>query len=390
MTTAATATTTLFTAHLQSFRNAFISGENTRLILGNTLNRLSNQFPTDLLRSNVQLYSQQLAELQEYIVVNIIPKLIEEGLRNGTFSPQSSLESLNSITQTQLEQLITQTQVGNSQPTARVTEVHNSPPRLQNNYVQTDMTEVTERTELTDSVPRELKNLHLFSRHASLKKGIYTFNISNLYTNTNTVPKIKAVKITSFNINSKCLYNLNETNNMLTIIHSNQTQKADITLPIGAYDFDGLINCINGYLSEYSITFTHNNVKNRIFIKHKNGSPFSIYFTQGLSNVMGFAKRDYSNNDLYVGEKEPCTNVYQNIYLRLYLNDKEIPRVKTSLPGFSYFHDSHTDGNSADTFEIYDDIDANTISVSLWDTQHELITRSCAFDIVVQLEQSKS
>ena len=80
-------------------------------------------------------------------------------------------------------------------------------------------------------------------------------------------------------------------------------------------------------------------------IRDKSVLDFGIIFVSNntsqnnysLCEILGFDKNEYLNNNMYIGEKSPIENIYQNIYFKLFINDIEIERYYTTKETFTYY-----------------------------------------------------
>ena len=69
---------------------------------------------------------------------------------------------------------------------------------------------------------------------------------------------------------------------------------------------------------------------------------FSLYFAENennfnLANILGFNKLFYGKNSQYIAEESPNCNIYDNLYLQVYLNNIPINKYETSNKNFSYY-----------------------------------------------------
>ena len=69
---------------------------------------------------------------------------------------------------------------------------------------------------------------------------------------------------------------------------------------------------------------------------------FSLYFIENennfnLANILGFNKLFYGKNCHYIAEDPPNCNIYDNLYLQVYLNNIPINKYETSNKNFSYY-----------------------------------------------------
>lgn len=201
------------------------------------------------------------------------------------------------------------------------------------------------------------------------KKSIYLKNI-NLYLN---------------------LYNVNE-QNCSFIIEENK-QKFTINIPFGYYTIKELLKCINKLLSitlknTYNI-YLHKN-KNKIYFN--SDKIFNLHIDK---NLLGFIKKDYINNNNYISELYPDTNIYNNLYIKLYINDKEII-CNTGNNNFTYFYKIITNyskyfgikKNFSENFNEYlfnELLDISNIKLVFFDCFHNKILKFIDFEISFEI-----
>lgn len=166
----------------------------------------------------------------------------------------------------------------------------------------------------TDITSTTRESLYLFSEDSLFKDGEYKFefrrkNITNLH-------------FVSFEILNN-LYNVTENNNIIEI--SEKTNKKIINIPVGCYKLKDLIQCLEKSIIDKcksnNIKITHDTYKNQISIK--GDGAFSMNFIENenlfipLRFIMGFDKKDYMNNNLYLTSQHPICNIYDNIYIKI-------------------------------------------------------------------------
>jgi hypothetical protein len=79
-------------------------------------------------------------------------------------------------------------------------------------------------------------------------------------------------------------YNINNTNNYISLYDLVNLTYSNYTIPIGNYNINQLLNLFNSNLTGY--TFTYNNINNKITITHINN--FQIMNTSTCSQLIGF------------------------------------------------------------------------------------------------------
>jgi hypothetical protein len=158
------------------------------------------------------------------------------------------------------------------------------------------------------------EGLYLFSEDSLFKDGEYNFEFRR--------KGIKNLQLQSFEILNN-LYNVTETNNTIEI--SEKNDKKIINIPVGCYKLKDLIECLEKSILDKcksnNIKVTHDTYKNQISIK--GDGPFSINFIENenlfipFRFMLGFDKKNYMNNDIYLTSKHPVCNIYDNIYIKI-------------------------------------------------------------------------
>ena len=173
---------------------------------------------------------------------------------------------------------------------------------------------------------------------------------------------IKSVNLD--NIQIKCnLYNITENNNKFYLIE--QDSKILVSIPVGNYNLDSLLSCISESINDVSINANkgyvykvfNNRFKNKVCFlcdlvdKDKILRPvtFGLSFSNAKSNnkplykMLGFNKIEYTNSTLYIAEDFHNINIYDELYVRLYIDGKELQKYETSSKDFSFFEKINLD-----------------------------------------------
>jgi hypothetical protein len=240
------------------------------------------------------------------------------------------------------------------------------------------------------SVPDvDYTTLHLFSNKCNFENGnyIYDYNIKN----------VNSIYLKSFKI--KCsMYNINESNNGFYIIHN--SKKQDFYIPFGYYSISNLTECMNQCISDISFgcEIYYNNIKNRVYID--SDEKISITFSNNLNNLLGFSKKEYTNNNKYISENNPCTNIFDDIYIKLLLNDKEVFKTITNKESINYYEYIHLNlsknfGKNIytqfdnDYFNFPEKINVNKITIQLYvDELSQKVLRRLEYDFILIFEKS--
>lgn len=216
----------------------------------------------------------------------------------------------------------------------------------------TEHTENTEHKEKRKLIINE-RYIHFISDNCYKKDKIYTFNIS--------IENLKCIDLQSIYL--KCdMYNINENNNKFYIVESG-TIKTLVTLPIGYYTVQNLLECITKFINRYSVNKNKdyiykiflNVLKNRVCFTTNTISPnsnvnctFSILFIENeynysLGDILGFDRIAYTNNSIYIAKDSPNTNIFEKIYIQIFLNEIPLIKYETTKDDFYYYNLLHLD-----------------------------------------------
>lgn len=323
------------------------------------------------MRIHFPKYERTLFELQNYIFDNFFNQPDA-----GSIDLESSLISLNKLTISKLKQYIEQDISNSNQNT-------NNPPASTINN-------------LHDTSPPISKYHHFFSSDAQLENGRYMFPFQ--------LSDVKCVYLSAFKLNCN-LYNITESNNKFII--SEMDTQVPCSIPLGYYTTDELLECMSHIINtnskqKYEYTVTRNKTKNKVYIQCS--KPFNIYFNSSqnvpvpLQTLLGFHKVEYMNNNTYVSESQPLGNIFDDIYIKLFFNEKEVTKYFTTKPTFSYFHSFQMDyekhygkrffftPSANDYFECGEKISIDKLSFEIWHTPDRPYTRHMDFDIILSFE----
>lgn len=173
------------------------------------------------------------------------------------------------------------------------------------------------------------------------------------------------------------IYNINETNNKFEI---DEGVRIKMTIPFGNYNLEELLNTIEKQINinknlsgKYKVLFNKN--KNRIQILNESDKNFNIYFidtknTFNLRNILGFTNIEYTNNNSYTSENDPCIEYYDDIYIKL---DKD--PIKTNL---DFCYSKHISFDSINTFgkKISFRLEEENVSINI-NSKIEFYIRNC-------------
>lgn len=341
---------------VEKFKSVFMSFDNTKYILDNVAKKMSIAITNEI--------QSTLGELQQIIFDAYFENVYNEVLSKDSDSVlENTLVILNKVSMNKLECTILEHEKNKKKGTQR------------------DV----------------MSYYHLFSKDASLSNGRYDFPI-NEYCN------VSSIKMESFTMNCN-IYNVTELNNKFIVVEKGV--EVVIGIPIGYYNVQDLVSTINDLLNvkspnKFLYNITLHKRKNKVYIKctHENiPFQFSLRFDSNLGEMLGFRNAEYTNNNLYVSEDNPSTNMLENVYLKFFMNDMEISKYSTSSR-FTYFEKLSIQMNECfgkihkecfsdmSPFDICERLDGSKISLELWTSQSKILTRFLTFDIVMSIEHS--
>lgn len=346
------------------FKQVFIAEKNCGYLLQLLQQKLGY-------RLSSQQSQEILIPLQQAIYDNLFISICNEMGKRGKLNLEEVLTTLNKITLSRLEELINSNQHSSNSNTSQ--DTHSS--------------------KKGDVI---CKNLHVFSNDCKLENGRYFFPFQ--------LENLKTISILAFTLDCN-IYNITEFDNKFNIIERN-TQFVT-TIPIGYYQIDELFDMLSDITSEnsphnFKYVFFRNKNKNKTYLEcfSNDGKPQTFNFSASptFTNMLGFVKNEYANNNIYVSENHPVLNILDTLFIKLYVNNTDIPKVHT-LRNFSYFHCFHVDlntdfgkqknlttYNSHDFFDFNEAIDVKDVSIELWTSTSRILTRFVNFDITLSFE----
>jgi hypothetical protein len=413
----------------QRFKQVFISPKNTEYILKLT----STKFPNIDFSTFDQHFHTTLVDLQNLIYDTYFTQICNDLKSKGRLNLEESLVALNKLSIEKLEFIASKTHSQSPPPPHEQLEIHSQPqlqiqpqlerqpqihsqPQLQRHpqvppqphlqiqpQVQVEIQPQIQVSQDTDLLPLAHYH-HFFSKDAILSSGKYTFHFD--------IENINSISLSSIRLDCN-LYNITEINNKFSV-YENGSDHFVVIIPFGYYTIDVLLQTISDImnqesLNKYKYTIIRNTTKNKIYVecnssdsmpctfnlKFEDTSKFSSY---SLQEILGFDKNEYNNNNLYVSENHPIQNVFDQFFLKLFINDKEISRYTSSNQNFSYFHSFHIDMDSYfgksfylqnstnDSFDILEDVSVSEISIELWNSQNHILSRFVKFELVLFFE----
>ena len=234
----------------------------------------------------------------------------------------------------------------------------------------------------------------MFSENAIYENGTYTFHVS--------LNNIKTVNLDKVKI--KCnMYNISENNNKFYLIEQNK--KTLVTIPIGYYEIDFLLKVISECMNNVSINKNkdyfykvyNDEIKNKVCFccevidleRLTRPINFNLSFLHtkdevALYDMLGFVKTDYLNNNFYIADKPSCLNLYDELYIKIFINKIELEKCNTSKKDFCYFESFDVDVSKYfgktyivelpnSQYYINNDVNMNTLSIKVYNSYDSCI-----------------
>jgi hypothetical protein len=350
-------------------KEVFFSSKNTTFLIENVVTRLFDKYDLSIqefVRGNANKYKQVVVEVQHYIWSRAEPP--------SQFN-QQFVSQLNQLAIRQLELYIendiSQFQIVLSPPP------HQSEPPLRPTLVHIE---------------------HLFSSRAEIDGGRYTFRIPRIQDKI-----IKSIEMRSVELECN-LYNINHANNKFEILEGEPSSSLQVNIPFGYYNLRQLLECITEICNKHS----PNGVTYNVYLhplKHKtyftcNASCKIVFGVEdGLRNMLGFSNSEYLVANVCKSELHPSTNIFDTLYLRLFVNGKEVKRVCSGdgayfqmlkIPYEEYFGKVYSQITkpqiSLDVFDFQEDISFNDISIEICNPLETKINQVANFNVVCDLE----
>lgn len=287
------------------------------------------------------------------------------------------------------------------------------------------MTENENIQRVEDTIDFKVNFITFFSEDSDFVDNKYNYNMH--------IKNLKSINLESINLLYN-MYNITNYNNKFYLLE--ESYKHLITIPIGFYTIDKLLDIITktiNYVSvnkntDYKYLIYKNKIKNKVYItcdwiKNKitdkemenkeikidekvKDKDFGIIFISNntsrsnysLNEILGFNKTEYINNNVYVSENSPIENIYQNIYFKIFINDKEIERYYTTKETFAYYdkinynlqndygHRICHKPNINTQYDIEEEIEMNKISFQFNNSINYSINSVLNFEITMGFE----
>ena len=424
-----------------SVKQIFISQKNTGYLFDLIVSKILKSKPQyqPVLFNYINKYKENIIQLQDLLFNDSFLKIYQKMESSGNIDFEEILIELNKLTVLKFEQMLTndladkftqnnletlsqsnlqQSNLQQSQPQFQPQSQPQFQPQFQpqqttisnqmyyaNSYKEDDISV----TSFTSEDKSTLLSTEFFSGNAVFEDGKYTFLLKT--------HDISGINIDNIKVKYN-LYNITEHNNKFVLIEGGV--KTDVFIPIGYYDISTLIDMISDCTNDASVNRNKdyfykvflNTFKNKIcflcdyvnkeqvtkpisfgisFYKSKNTNIINLY------EMLGFYKTNYINNNLYVAEDFANTNIFDEIYCKLYLDNMELPKYTTSNLNFCFFEKINTDMDKSfgktistqfnDDFYTFDNIlKAKNLSLKFYNNYNSQITSPMWFKCKISFE----
>jgi len=435
------------------FKNVFISPNNSNYLFNIIINKLNQR--NIHVTENLELYKQNFLELQTMIYNDNFVNIYNDYFnKNQSVNLEDVLIKLNQIAVTKFEFIVSQNYIqknylqqiqqneqkqnvlieNNLEQNEQKQNVHERINKKNNyksnkkNHVmvkkeERGIIEKKDKNTITENNTTKINFINFFSDDANFINNKYEYDIK--------IENLKSIYLESINLLYD-MYNITNYNNKFYLLEG--SHKHLITIPIGFYVIDKLLDIITKSINfvsinknnDYKFLIYKNKIKNKVYItcdwiksindkdikrqdekiRDKSVLDFGIIFVSNntsqnnysLCEILGFDKNEYLNNNMYIGEKSPIENIYQNIYFKLFINDIEIERYYTTKETFTYYDKINFNlqsnyGNKIchipnlnTPYDIDEELEMNKISFQFNNSIDYIINLPLNFDIVMGFE----
>ena len=381
------------------FLQIFISDKNSGYLFNLIISKIINAYPNfePTIMNNIHQYKSNLIDIQKFIFKDYFYNLYNANSNNDL---ENILISLNQITVKTFENILLQNLQNLSQPTnsLQLNDHVNKQVKVNNNFDDLEGNDIN----------FTLK--HFLSEDADFKFGRYYYKYF--------LKNVRSLSLHSIKITCN-IYNINEYNNKFYILYEN-TRKL-ISIPMGYYSISNLLQCLNRLINSTenqnsnlqielpleTVEVYKDNIKNKIIFASTTSQQFRIQFTPNnpniynnytLQEILGFKDTEYINNSYYISERHPINNIYDDLYLKIFINDKELHKYNTTKDNFSYYEVVSIDmdksfgksitykPNNIDPYDIYENININTISFQFNNNYKYYLNTPIEFNIILGFE----
>jgi hypothetical protein len=419
----------------ESFRQVFISPKNSGylfdIIISKTIK--NNEYLQPILFNHINEYRDNLIQLQKMIFDDFFIAIYNKSAASNNIDLEDILIELNKLAVSKFEMILlndlnnkhknssTTRQQSTRQPTNQpisqpinqqstrqpINQPISQPTKKQSTSQQSTSQQSTSQREEFDDSDYFIHYKEFCSKNSVYENAKYTFQFS--------LNNIKSAKIENMRI--KCnMYNINDMNNKFVL--TEQNNKNIVVIPIGYYDLDTLLNTITNCMNNMSINKNkdyiykvfNSRIKNRIVFecnpinqeKYNRNVTFGISFPEKFSklrNMLGFHNNDYINNNVYVAELHHNISIYEQIYIKLYIDNKELRKYSTSSrDDFYFFETFYLDldtsfgrsitlkPNDISAFIFDEDLRSKTLSIEFYSDYNHIITQPIFFKCLMSFE----
>lgn len=449
------------TKEKNDIRDVFLSEQNVLYILGIINNKIDNIKGISNI-DQIKLNKGDIKQLEGVIFNVYFDEIYNELVFNNKYSPEGIIIILNKIVISEIQNFIqsvghrphmvepmrqkasldgglrTSDNNGNSGFLARASTDNNASPNKNYNSKKEKQDLVVNKEDLVvNKKEHDKKNKVINNKEKLSDEKVEIYNVhyfhffsddakrvGTKWTYKLDLENLSSICLQSFRLNCN-LYNINEWNNKFELTESNNTQ-ITVTIPPGYYTIDALLNTITNILNEVSpnkmkYSLSRNQQKNKIhFSSFFNSTKlsakpllsFNIRFLKStntnysLAEILGFTNVEYSNNSTYISETFPKENIYDDIYVKIRINDIELPRyisTKNTLMNenkFTYFENFSLNMNKnfgktfsfnrslqqCDFYDFNTPINANYISFEFFNSPSHILNLDMDFQITTCFE----
>ena len=338
-------------------KQVYLSFDNSQHILNYVYDRVKNLFKSnDDLQFNIETHKRNILDIQNNIFENYFNEIYKKiKVENNYQNPlEQMLILLNKLTMNTLENIIKKEIEKNLKDNVDVDYTNSNKNFTNSNKDYTNSNKDKnkykedkdkedkdkDKDKDKDNDVTELICKYSYSHFFSKAKNVKNENKS-LYTFPFFLNNVNCINLQEISINCN-IYNIDENINYFIIDYQNESR--NILIPIGFYKIDQLLNCITNLLNnEFKTTsfkVYKNIIKNKIhFTLNENESTFNIMFNTSLNKILGFNNSEYKNNNVYVSENFPINNLFDTLFLKLYINNQSLDKYTSfsnEIP--SYFN----------------------------------------------------
>jgi len=438
------------------FEEVFLSPRNSQFVFDMVWDYITKKYENHMtvLQQHIfvkqETYKGALTELQQYIYANFFEAILQEEQKNPNTTVEDVVIQLNKLAISKFEYIVSshinnilapspqQPQIQapqapqapqTQQPQTQLPQIQASQqPQTQQPQIQAPQTQQPQTQQPQTQLPQiqapqqpqapqapqaqapqaregepvvlKKKFVYVDSDSSSFEDGRYTFKTD--------IPAAKSINLVTFRLYVN-IYNITDRNNKIHV-HENST-KTEISIPIGYYKLESLlthlqtqmnIHCKHGFY-----TIAHNKLKNKIYIssqqktQKENPNNFKLTFLSAdLQGILGFSKKEYMNNCIYVSEQHPTDTTGMSLFVKTFINGQIVPQIVSHDNGWMYSHLFNLDmdkyfGNTfvwegdpypSPSFMLHESTDLTQIAFEFWISRYKKVSTHQSFCAVLELE----